>query len=219
MKTLRNIGRMASALAISVILYFGLIPATEAKPKGEISKTDTSFIQHKPRLADRFFVYSVLNHVFGPRAADFTQDTIMRYGSPLGGPCDIYEQIRIGEKISDVKDPLSLCPNGKAGSRLPMIPTDSTVREGRLSRACKELSEDKEALTYAAQKSKALNFESDISESTIQNVYRLFDPSFDLDLQQTKKLFSNLSSLKIPNKQKWQILLQTTCSNSFWQIL
>ena len=160
-------------------------------PEAKEIWTAGSVANVRPRLGDRFYVESVLRSVYGPPSIDLTQKEILELGTALGGPCDQYEQVRIGNGADDILDARTKCPNGKSGSRIPMVPNDSVVREGRISYTCGVLSTNLHSLEFAVKQANGHGFEESPRKETIMNAMRLFTPVRKPDPVLVDQLFSS----------------------------
>ena len=104
------------------------------------------------RLGDRFYIESVLIDVFGNSLRPVTQKYIINSAGALSGPCDNYEQVRIGDKADSFADPHSACPGGKLATTIPTIGSSSLLRQGYIAKTCEEALRDKVAFDYVLNK-------------------------------------------------------------------
>jgi len=180
----------------------------------------TSIVNGKPRFGDRFFLRSVLMHVFGPSAKPVVSEYIFNNGQVFGGPCDEYEQIRIGPSSFDLANPESFCPGSKVGSRLSQIPSENVIRLGYMYRTCDELTANPVALAFAVKKIgrvAAAPVEEDFFK-----IIKQFNPTAAVS-EKDKSVFAKLRQdkkyQKLSSQKQWQLLFRLTCKSTDWQTL
>lgn len=57
------------------------------------------------RLADRILIHSVLTEIFGKSEQMLLREQVLYQNQAFGGPCDVYEQVRIAGTHKGVADP------------------------------------------------------------------------------------------------------------------
>lgn len=212
--------RRVSLVILSIAIFY-LLPANAEEPPHGMTQPLPKPITAKPRLGDRFFMKSVLSHVFGPAADQIIRENIFYNGTVFGGPCDEYEQIRTGkESPKQLVDPDTYCPGDKIGTRLTQVPEENVIRIGYLAKACGELVAKRETLVFAVMK--VGNLEQSPASAEYFKVIKLFNPTESISSKDTEffsKLESDEKFRRLSPEDRWRLLLKMTCTSSDWQIL
>jgi hypothetical protein len=170
------------------------------------------------RLGDRFYIESVLIDVFGNSLRPVTQKYIINSAGALSGPCDNYEQVRIGDEADSFADPHSACPGGKLATTIPTIGSSSLLRQGHITKTCEEALRNKVAFDYVLNK---IFVDSPISEpdsESLQRAFSLFNPELVLNSKIKGKLLRIDHSNK-NNRERWASIILTLCLDPGWQII
>ncbi len=221
-ETLRDTLKKLKLVAISflsmigMVLYSGTALGTEAL---SIQKSDSSEVVSRPRLGDRVYIYNKLISIYGKSGKEFLEQNLLRQGSALGGPCDVYEQVRVGPGPNDFKDLSVECPNGKSGSRLPTVPRDSVVREGVIYLVCKYLSDKNEAMSFAVEKLLKKNLGISPDSADVVSFHKKFNPASILPEQDAQNILKKISSFNLSPENQWRALSIALCMDLKWQIL
>ncbi|MBI3556003.1 MAG: hypothetical protein HY074_07055 [Deltaproteobacteria bacterium] len=189
-------------------LSFGLLIAAFAAPTVTV----------KLRLGDRFFIESVLTDIFGPAATVTTTKYIFKPASLYGGPCDIYEQVRIGQGAQDFADPRGACPGGKTAASLLVVGVSSMLRQGYVTRACELLATQPATLEYALRRL----FPDGVYESpnpmNLAAAFQLFNPERNPSPGIVAAL-QQLESREPDLKKRWSLIYLTLCMDPQWQVI
>ena len=209
--------KVKSFLLAIAFLFFGL-GALAFSEKLENYDGGESVVSFKPRLADRYYIKSVLLEVFGKQADAIIEKHIFQQGQIFGGACDEYEQIRIGPNQSDLRFKDALCPNGNVGSRITLTPNESVLRLGHLYKACEQLVNNKIALKFAV---KQISRSNEPQYQDYQSIKLLFNATAEdqASEQLAKKIFAGEAFRKLNAIQKWKLLFKLNCQNTDWQLL
>lgn len=173
--------------------------------------------QVRPRLADRFYLESVLMDLFGPEARADVDRYVLEPDSIMGGPCDVYEQVKIGEKPEDVADPRTRCFSGKRGMTIPMVQKPNMVREGYILKVCTELS-NKEATLKHFLKFSGVPEGAEAGAAEIALAFQAFHPG-RTPSSTVGGALRKVASVAAKSNHSWAAVVKTLCMDPSWQIL
>ncbi|MGZ3691333.1 MAG: hypothetical protein ACXVAX_07505 [Pseudobdellovibrio sp.] len=196
-----------------LLLIFFVVPRVDAQ-----TEKAKQTVVARLRLGDRFYIESVLNEIFGPSIEPITNKYIYLPASSFGGPCDPYEQVRIGSTRTELAEPRSLCPEGKGAANLPVIPSSQMMRQGYIAQACREITDNLNAVNFAlANAVKSINNNAPVNEKNVTDVFHLFYPTKQPSPEVVEAL-SKINSGKNETKT-WSKILYTLCIDPAWQII
>ncbi len=165
-------------------------------------------------FADRYYLSSVLEYVFGPQAKKVITQNILMNGNVFGGPCDVYEQIRVG-KNEFANPETTRCFRGKQEFNYPVHAKPSLMREALMIKTCRALVENDHTFQFA--KKRAGEFDS-INESYVQRIESLFDPNFKIDEVRTNENLKGIKDYYFTEK-KLKFLFYQSCVYPKWQLI
>jgi len=165
-------------------------------------------------FADRYYISSVLEYVFGPDAKKIITQNVLMNGNVFGGPCDIYEQIRVG-KDQYANPENTRCFKGKQEFNYPVHSKPSLMREALMIKTCRALIENDSTFQFARKK--AGDFES-ISSAYIQRIETLFDPNYRIDENRTNEILKKTNEYFFSGK-KLKFLFYQSCVYPRWQLI
>ncbi|MGZ3691812.1 MAG: hypothetical protein ACXVAX_09925 [Pseudobdellovibrio sp.] len=164
--------------------------------------------------ADRYYIASVLEDVFGKAAQPFIRDYVLKNGNIFGGACDIYEQVRVEpEKYLNAES--TRCFNGKHEYAYPVRTKPSLLREAWTLKVCNSVVANKDTFAYAKTKIKNPQIET---EGYLNEVQALFDPNFENNPAFNATILKKLKKLKSDDDKIKYILFQN-CIYPAWQII
>lgn len=197
------------------IAFFLLIPAFSFGAQSHTQRL---------RLGDRFFVQSVLLEIFGPQAAPITDKYIFEAAGSFAGPCDMYEQVRVGDLGEDLDglgrklaDPSTRCPAGKSAFHAPMFGTPSVVRQGASLRTCHELVKNPKTMDYALKNLFQGKKVEAPSEKMVEAAFMMFNP----EKPAPKGLAEAFLHTRGPAAEEphWTKIFLGLCTDPSWQVL
>lgn len=185
----------------------------ETKPK-EFSQ--------EPILADRYYIRSLFEDVFGSSAAITDSAKVFFDVANQGSPCAIYEDhqikdIKLGKLISG--DTMQTCSVSSPSRIAAQVTPKATVsRASLLARSCSDLTSNKKTVEYALSK-----ISTDLipasSEGNIRLAFKLF---YRNGLKPEQAVIDSLS-LMLPTSnvsiEDWKTVLYTICVSPQWQVL
>ncbi len=170
------------------------------------------------RLGDRFFVQSVLVEIFGLNAKEITYKFIITPASSFGGPCDIYEQVRIGNNFDSFADKESICPGGKFAATLPMIGVPSALRQGYVNQTCEVLTSNQKMVAYTLSRIFEKNKIETPKNVTLVRAFQFFYP----EKTPSGKVLEVLMEIGINQpsvENRWAKVLLALCIDPSWQVI
>lgn len=168
----------------------------------------------KHTFADRYYISSVLIDAFGPEAKPIIISNIMKNGNIFGGPCDIYEQIKMGPK-NYLNDVMTRCYKGKHEFNFPMHAKPSLLREALMNKTCSELVENSETFKFIRNK---LNGMINLDKNLMYQIGLIFDPN---DIPNEKIINYHLEKIKnfYWERTKQKYLIYQVCTYPQWQLI
>lgn len=173
----------------------------------------TAFAENSLQFADRYYITSTLGELFGPESKTILTENILKNGQLFGGPCDVYEQVRVGENKYANKE-FSRCFSGKHEFDFPMRVQPSLLRESWMIKACTALVQNKKTFGYF-EKSYMSGF-----KPTVEKIYELqqaFDPNAKLNKPLNEFYIHKMDSTKADKKLKMLVL--ELCTYPSWQLI
>lgn len=175
-------------------------------------------VTKKMRLGDRFYIQSVLGEIFGPDSLPITEKFIFMQVNSFGGPCDVYEQVRIGETADALTDAHSFCPGGSGSANLPMTGVSNMMRQGYVLQTCKLLTAESKTLDFALSRVFTIEKIQLPNRENLITFFKLFNPEStpsDAVLTALSKIGAN----GVDIKKRWALILNTLCTDPTWQII
>jgi len=173
-------------------------------------------VEEQLRLAPRTYVASTLKQVFGPSSEVTVQELIEKQITQIGAEaCDPYRN-----DCEEANGVLGLSPNGD--SRLPVIPTNTTIRLALVTRACERIVEKDAAVQFAAAdilgeaatETLALPSAEDLAAA-----YEAFNPGKVLPAETLERLLQVASAAGADGAiEAWRFTLLTLCLDPAWQL-
>lgn len=177
---------------------------------------------HDPILADRFYLKSLIEDVFGPRAAAVDSSRSFLNALDHGSACSIYTDHNIYEEAGKrwvPADRMEVCGVRSTALLAAQVNPKSTVtRQALLTRACSDLTTDENTLTHALGRISPDAVPRADRENMLK-LFRLFyrdksDPA-DRLLESLRVIFPAAGA----GRDHWRVALFTVCASSYWQVL
>lgn len=185
-------------MALAALLSFGL----------------TAYAEDTLQFADRYYISSTLTELFGPDSKNIVMENILKNGNVFGGPCDVYEQIRTGEK-KFASDETIRCFNGKQEFDYPMRVQASLLRESWMIKACTALAQNNKTFNYF-KKNNLSGFA--VTNEKIFEIQQLFDPNAKLNKSLNEFYIKKANSAANADK-KMKLLILEICTYPTWQLI
>jgi hypothetical protein len=169
------------------------------------------------RLADRILVHSILTEIFGKSEQQLLREQVLYQNQAFGGPCDVYEQVRIANAVKGVADLETICANGRRDFTAQVITKPNMLRYGYTSYVCKQLTLSKVAMKFALDKIFVENKVQAPNKESVKKAYNLFNPEKDIDANALLSRFdfgTEKSAL-----EQWSEVFFVLCSDPSWQII
>jgi len=194
-------------ISVFLFLFFSFFVIATESPSNNIVKKH--FV-----LANRYYVSKILQEAFGPNSFKIIEDNILQKGSIFGGPCDIYEQIRIGKKKYENKAD-TLCFQGKQEFNFPIQKEPNTIREALMNKTCTTLTKNSTTLNFFINR---LGYVNKLNEGTFEKIVG----NFHWNESRKGQLIKGLKSIgeKYPDQnQKIKLLIFYSCIDPTWHLL
>ncbi len=171
------------------------------------------------RLADRVLIHSILIEIFGKSEQQLLREQVLYQNQAFGGPCDVYEQVRILGKTNGVLDPDTFCANGRQDFSTQVIAKPNMHRYGYTAFVCNHLTQSKVAMHFALSKLFSKNAIKAPNPNNLLKAYRLFNPEKNVD---SKGLLASFKSADWDQKSifdQWTEIFLVLCDDPSWQII
>ena len=199
---------------IYVLLIFTQIAYAYPENEAVQNQQDSVKSQISFSFADRYYIYSVLKNIFGQSSQAILRDNILKNGNIFGGPCDIYEQIRV-EPEQYLNSEETRCFNGKHEYAYPMRRSPSLLREAWMLKTCNLLIKNKITWNFARSQ---VNTKISNTEKYLDEVQLLFDPNAEKNKEFNKVLLEKVKLIKSIDKKEKFIFYQN-CLFPSWQVI
>lgn len=182
------------------------------------TRTQTTYM---PVLADRYYLRSLFESVFGPTTATVDSAKIFFNTQVNGSPCSIYENhaARGNDGVLRPVDPMQACSiNAPARLVAQVNPRGTVSREALMARACSDLSNNNQTFAYALAQVSS----EPLPQATDENIIQAFQLFYRIHPEPTPQLLTALKGvlqeggLSIDN---WKSLIYTICVSPHWQVL
>ncbi|GEM_PF-748220 len=165
-------------------------------------------------FADRYYISSVLEYVFGPGAKKVITQNVLMNGNVFGGPCDVYEQIRVGK--NEFANPENTrCFKGKQEFNYPVHSKPSLMREALMIKTCRALIENEVTFEFAKNRAGGI---TSLNSAYVERVESLFDPNYRVDEARAKEILDKANDYFFQEK-KMKFLLYQSCIYPRWQLI
>ncbi len=184
-----------------------------APPKKAASVPTT----YQPILADRIYIKSLVEDVFGSRAMLTDSARILLNTAEFGAPCSAYESY-IDLKGRLVNSMQNCNPFSATRLNSTVLPNPSSARQALLSSACSDWVHSDSTMRFAiARIGKGI---PKATESNVQKLYHLFyrnSPAPSASLIQSLQLI--LKYKGTVSYANWRSAFYTVCASPHWQLL
>ncbi|WP_372653407.1 hypothetical protein [Halobacteriovorax sp.] len=170
------------------------------------------YITKSPQIANRFLIENILVEVFDPAVKKYTQKYIIPSVSALGGPCDLYEQIR--EDKTEVLDLYSSCFGNKSNHKIDISTNSNSMRSGLIYKTCKSIVDDTDIMKSFYKKYKINRYR--FNDRSLQKIHNSFFPNKEITKAQ-ESIFTKIFYKS--SKNKWKNIILSYCISPEWQIL
>lgn len=188
----------------------------------EQTKTANKVTTFQANLADRYYISSVFEDVFGDSYDSVTENSVGTDALNFGSACSLYENYR---QFSAVKgkwlavDPRAAC-SFSSQAYVSVKPSTGAIvsRQGEISHACSDLTTNKKAMAHAMKKISAVEI-PELTNANLTTAFELFYRNHPAPSQ------GLLDSLKVmapqtgPTLETWRQIVFTVCISSHWQVL
>lgn len=177
---------------------------------------------YEPILADRYYLKSLLEDIFGPTAS--TTDSTRAYLNAIdhGSPCSVYEDHytynSAGTRI--LANPMESCGRGSGAFLVAQVnPKITVTRQALITRACSDLVTTTATLSFAL---KRISGSSALPEPNEENTLKLFHLFYREKPAPHPGLVESLLVMFPPDnvtREHWGSAIFTVCASGFWQVL
>lgn len=169
------------------------------------------------RLADRILVHSILVEIFGKSEQQLLREHVLYQNQAFGGPCDVYEQVRVANANNGVADAETICAKGRKDFAAQVIAKPNMLRYGHTAYVCKQLTLSEVAMKFALDKIFTESKVQAPNKETVKKAYNLFNPERDIDVNALllRFEFSNEKSAL----DQWSEVFFVLCNDPSWQII
>ena len=187
-------------------------PVPEPPPK------ETSY---EPVLADRIYLKSLLEDVFGPTAMAVDTNNVDQNAAEFGSSCSIYGDYNIFENGQWVRADVSeVCGNSSAAYvSAPRNPKVTVTRQALLSKTCSDLISRNDTMTFALKRIDSARAVPQKNKNNVIKAYHLFyrdKPAPDQPLIDSLMVMLPDSGV---NANHWRVVLNAVCLSNYWQVL
>ena len=179
------------------------------------------------RLSDRYYVTSLLSDVFGPTAMSTLNNNVKIRMDSFGGGCDQYDR-NVNSGLTCLNDDCNMINCNGATVLHNQIGVSSVIRQGWVLRACEEITNSNDAITYAAiligavttnnNRKPIKNVLATPTRQTMASAYGLFyrstSPSDDVLTALNNVAVNETTS----NLEKWRYIFLSLCTTPEWQV-
>lgn len=175
------------------------------KGSDDYPKEQRPIAKEELRMADRYYVSSVLLEIFGPTAKDYIHEIIYKNVQAFAGPCDVYEQVRVND--TDVVDAHTSCFNRKDNSAVALVGKANIMASGYIQKICTILIQNEKTFGFALKQG---------SES--KQLYALFHP-YKKPADSILKALKEIKSKFLAKQDGVKAVLSFLCTEPSWRIL
>lgn len=184
-----------------------------------VEKSETSF---QPVLADRYYLKSLLESVFGPSASNVDTAKNLTDFQINGSPCNFYEdhsqsKDSRGAKVRAVAmEACALNSSNRLSSQTNPLPT--VTRQAKIVRACSDLTTNATTSSFAFKKISSKSI-PEATEANIKTAFELFYRNNSDPDQGVLDSLRMMLTADAPTADEWRTVLYTICISPQWQVL
>jgi len=175
-------------------------------------------------LFGRFYVKDALLTIFGN--SNVNKEIVNKYVVSrildFGDPCVINERIFIQDNDNKLRtkllNPDTTCENTMSNSKISFGSNPSTIRYSLLSLACEELTQYPINIKHVLAKASIFKNSSLSSYQQMQNLYQVFYPANNLNLELAKSFLNIGSSNHYQGQEKWKYIILALCMSEYWSV-
>ena len=194
-------------------------PEDPAIDPGMIEKVYTNY---EPLMADRVYLQSLIEDVFGPASRNLVQSRIYVNGQDFGSPCQMYEAQDTFNPATNtwaIVDVVKNCTRAALNFDARTNPKTTVTRSAIMTRVCSELTTNDTTLNFAMQRLRGSAGLPNVDQATFLKLFHLFYRNRP-DPNQT--LIDSLNVMFPPSgvtREHWRSAIYTVCASGYWQVL
>lgn len=169
-------------------------------------------------LADRYYLQSLFEDVFGDRAIDVDSNKIFLNAVEFGSPCEMYNSyLDADRKLVDAMENCGISSSTRVTASV--LPKPSVSRQGLLTRACSDLVQNPKTMRHAIRRIASRGIPA-ATDANIIKLYKLFyrgKPEPTEGVRQSLKLILDYGGG--PTFSTWRSAIFTVCTSSYWQVI
>ncbi len=190
-----------------------ILPPPEEHKKTEVVTT------YETILADRYYLKSLFEDVFGTTAGTKDSTRLFLNAMDFGSPCSVHESyFKAGRALVNTME--NCGPSSTNRIAASLTPKTTVIRQALVTRACSDLTKDAVTLAFALKKIEPAGGAPKVTSANLLAAYRLFyrgKPDPHQGLIDSLAIIANSNGG--PSLQSWGSTLFTVCASGHWQTL